>query len=63
MSGVLNKFFTCFHKKLKISGLLFLRFDNCGPLERGHRANVMIDGDGHSGAIHQRALLAALLFW
>ena len=24
----------------KINGLLFFRFDNCGPLEEGHGANV-----------------------
>ena len=44
MPGELNKLFTSFHKKLgafkKINGLLFFRFDNCGPLERRPGANV-----------------------
>ena len=44
MPGLLDKFFACFLKKLsvfeKYNGLLFFRFDNCGPLEGEHGANV-----------------------
>ena len=44
MSRVLNKFLQASTKNWafleKLNGLLFFRFDNCGPFEGGHGANV-----------------------
>ena len=45
MPGLLIKFFTSFHKNWvfleKINGLLYFRFDNCGPLEGGARSKCL----------------------